>query len=102
MRCRGGCCATGTRARSRKRRSERIRLKSDLEAEDFRDLNPVLRKRVLLVEWDAQHPTVSWWLRYGDAEQGDERMNGSVDRLLQLLAEKGTRQYGGERVSQCE
>ena len=29
-------------------------------------------------------------------------MNGSVDRLLQLLAGKGTRQYGEEKVSQCE
>jgi len=29
-------------------------------------------------------------------------MNRSVDRLLQLLAEKGTRQYGEEKVSQCE
>jgi phosphonate degradation associated HDIG domain protein len=29
-------------------------------------------------------------------------MNGSVDRLLQLLAGKGIRQYGEEKVSQCE
>jgi [1-hydroxy-2-(trimethylamino)ethyl]phosphonate dioxygenase len=29
-------------------------------------------------------------------------MNGIVDRLLALFATKGTRQYGGERVSQCE
>jgi [1-hydroxy-2-(trimethylamino)ethyl]phosphonate dioxygenase len=29
-------------------------------------------------------------------------MNGSVDRLLQLLAGKGNRQYGEEKVSQCE
>ena len=29
-------------------------------------------------------------------------MNGIVDRLLGLMAVKGARQYGGERVSQCE
>jgi phosphonate degradation associated HDIG domain protein len=29
-------------------------------------------------------------------------MNGIVDRLLGLFAARGTRQYGGERVSQCE
>ncbi len=29
-------------------------------------------------------------------------MNGIVDRLLGLFAASGTRQYGGERVSQCE
>src|SRR6478672_11470854 len=29
-------------------------------------------------------------------------MSGIVDRLLELLALKGTRQYGEERVSQCE
>jgi phosphonate degradation associated HDIG domain protein len=29
-------------------------------------------------------------------------MNGIVDRLLGLFAARGTKQYGGERVSQCE
>src|ERR1700676_4113335 len=29
-------------------------------------------------------------------------MNGIVDRLIELLAAKGIRQYGEERVSQCE
>src|SRR5260370_337412 len=29
-------------------------------------------------------------------------MNGIVDRLIELLAAKGIRQYGQERVSQCE
>ena len=29
-------------------------------------------------------------------------MNGIVDRLLALFAARGTKQYGGERVSQCE
>ena len=29
-------------------------------------------------------------------------MNGIVDRLLGLFTARGTRQYGGERVSQCE
>src|SRR5260370_10514390 len=29
-------------------------------------------------------------------------MNGIVDRLIELLAAKGIKQYGGERVSQCE
>jgi phosphonate degradation associated HDIG domain protein len=29
-------------------------------------------------------------------------MNGIVDRLLGLMAAMGARQYGGERVSQCE
>jgi phosphonate degradation associated HDIG domain protein len=29
-------------------------------------------------------------------------MNGIVDRLIGLIAAKGIRQYGGERVSQCE
>src|SRR5713226_3597511 len=30
------------------------------------------------------------------------RMHGVVDRLLELLRAKGGRQYGDERVSQCE
>lgn len=29
-------------------------------------------------------------------------MNGIVDRLIELIAAKGIRQYGGEQVSQCE
>jgi phosphonate degradation associated HDIG domain protein len=29
-------------------------------------------------------------------------MNGAADRLLELLAAKGARQYGEEQVSQCE
>jgi phosphonate degradation associated HDIG domain protein len=29
-------------------------------------------------------------------------MSGIVDRLLELLATNGGRQYGGERISQCE
>jgi [1-hydroxy-2-(trimethylamino)ethyl]phosphonate dioxygenase len=29
-------------------------------------------------------------------------MNGIVDRLIELIAAKGVRQYGGEQVSQCE
>jgi [1-hydroxy-2-(trimethylamino)ethyl]phosphonate dioxygenase len=29
-------------------------------------------------------------------------MDGIVDRLIELLRTKGARQYGGERVSQCE
>ena len=41
-------------------------------------------------------------LQSDDAKQGQGTMNRSVDRLLQLLAEKGTRQYGEEKVSQCE
>src|SRR6202035_2575269 len=40
------------------------------------------------------------WLHKDDKAGAD--MNGIVDRLLGLMAVKGARQYGGERVSQCE
>jgi [1-hydroxy-2-(trimethylamino)ethyl]phosphonate dioxygenase len=32
----------------------------------------------------------------------EDEMNAIVDRLIELLAGKGVRQYGDERVSQCE